>query len=65
MDVTPFYKDCVFDVCANPEGKDVCDNAKAYVDACADVGYDVTDWRSEFVLLQKIRCTLKLSLLLN
>ncbi|XP_063676239.1 uncharacterized protein LOC134812668 isoform X1 [Bolinopsis microptera] len=47
VDATAAYKACLFDVCTEPTKDDnVCENAKAYADKCADAGSPVVGWRS-------------------
>ncbi|XP_063689126.1 IgGFc-binding protein-like [Bolinopsis microptera] len=47
IDVTEYFKGCMYDVCTDPTNDDnVCNNAGAYAAACQAAGYPVMGWRS-------------------
>ncbi|KAL5263402.1 hypothetical protein ACHWQZ_G008688 [Mnemiopsis leidyi] len=47
VDVTEYFKGCMYDVCTDPTNDDnVCENAAAYAKACQDAGHPVIGWRS-------------------
>lgn len=47
VDPTPFFRNCVFDMCQyNGTDSVLCDQLQAYTDACQQAGAKVDQWRS-------------------